>query len=319
MADSPHLLIVDDSRTQLGHMRIILQQDGYQVETAISGEEAMAAVDKNPPILIVTDLQMPGMSGLELVEIMRGNYPSIPVVLTTADGSEEVAADALRRGAASYVPKRDLQSTLAQVVRQVLLVSEASRSVQQLAKYTVESSLKLSLINDESIVPSVIARLEMQMKELDVFDDGERMQVAMALDEALLNAMIHGNLEVSSELRHSDDGKPYQDLIAERSSQSPYQERRVIVEMDATPEQVKFTIIDQGPGFDCSKVADPTDPENLEMMGGRGLFMIDAFMDEVHHNDCGNEIVMIKRKSHGEDETGGIEEGGDEEDGGEEG
>lgn len=300
MADSPHLLIVDDSPTQLSHMKIILQQDGYDVELATSGEAAMAAVKENPPILVVTDLQMPGMSGLELVEVMRGNFPSIPVVLTTGDGSEEVAADALRRGAASYVPKRHLQSTLAQVVRQVLLVSEASRSVQQLARYTVELTLDLSLVNDESIVPSVIARLEMPMKELEIFDEGERMQVAMALDEALLNAMIHGNLEVSSELRHSDDGKPYQELIAKRSVESPYQDRRVRVQMHATPEQVKFTIADEGPGFDCGRVADPTDPENLEMMGGRGLFMIDAFMDEVQHNACGNEIVMIKRKNVGE-------------------
>lgn len=301
MADSPHLLIVDDSPTQLSHMKIILQQDGFQVETATNGEDAMAAVESDSPILVVTDLQMPGMSGLELVEVMRGNFPSIPVVLTTSDGSEEVAADALRRGAASYVPKRHLQSTLAQVVRQVLLVSEASRSVQQLARYTVESTLKLSLVNDESIVPSVIARLEMPMKELGIFDEGERMQVAMALDEALLNAMIHGNLEVSSELRHSGDGEPYKELIAKRTNESPYMDRRVLVQMDATPEQVKFTIADEGPGFDCGKVADPTDPENLEMMGGRGLFMIDAFMDEVHHNECGNQIVMIKRKKTGEE------------------
>ncbi|KAA1258346.1 Chemotaxis protein CheY [Rubripirellula obstinata] len=301
MADSPHLLIVDDSPTQLSHMKIILQQDGFQVETASNGEEAMAAVESDSPILVVTDLQMPGMSGLELVEVMRGNFPSIPVVLTTSDGSEEVAADALRRGAASYVPKRHLQSTLAQVVRQVLLVSEASRSVQQLARYTIESTLKLSLVNDESIVPSVIARLEMPMKELGIFDEGERMQVAMALDEALLNAMIHGNLEVSSELRHSGDGEPYKELIAKRTNESPYMDRRVLVQMDATPEQVKFTIADEGPGFDCGKVADPTDPENLEMMGGRGLFMIDAFMDEVQHNECGNQIVMIKRKKTGEE------------------
>jgi DNA-binding response OmpR family regulator len=284
-------------------MRITLQQDGFTVRVADSGEEAIAAVNEDPPMLVVTDLLMPGMSGLELVEVMRGTHPSIPVVLTTSDGSEDVAADALRRGAASYVPKRFMESTLAPVVRQVLLVSEASRSVQQLAKYTVETSLTLSLVNDESIVPSVISRLEMPMKELEIFDEGERMQVAMALDEALLNAMIHGNLEVSSDLRHSDDGKPYQDLIAKRKQESPYQERRVHVHLHATPDGVKFTIVDEGPGFDCGKVADPTSPEQLEQMGGRGLFMIDAFMDEVRHNRCGNEIVMIKRKKAGQPEA----------------
>jgi anti-sigma regulatory factor (Ser/Thr protein kinase) len=241
-------------------------------------------------------LQMPEMNGLELVAAVKASNPSIPVILTTSQGSEEIASQALRDGASSYVPKRDLGSSLAGVVRQVLAVNQAAQSVREVAQFAIESTITLSLQNDEHLVPKVISRLELPMVELNLFDEGERMQIAMALDEALLNAMIHGNLEVSSDLRQTDDGKPYNAMIENRKSVAPYKDRHVIVHMHASLELVTIIIRDEGPGFDCESLRDPTDPENLERAGGRGLLLINAFMDEVRHNDEGNEITMVKRK-----------------------
>jgi CheY-like chemotaxis protein/anti-sigma regulatory factor (Ser/Thr protein kinase) len=278
-------------------MQMVLEKDGFLVRTVGDGNDAMESIRADPPLLVVTDLQMPEMSGLELVAAVKANNPSIPVILTTSQGSEEIAAKALREGASSYVPKRDLNSTLIQVVRQVLSVNQATQSVKEVAQFAIESTITLCLENEEQLVPKVIARLELPMVELGLFDEGERMQIAMALDEALLNAMIHGNLEVSSELRQTDDGKPYSDLIMQRRSQSPYKDRRVIVHMHASLESATIVIRDDGPGFDCEALRDPTDPENLERAGGRGLLLINAFMDEVRHNEKGNEITMIKRKS----------------------
>src|SRR6056297_443056 len=208
MTGSSHILVVDDSPTQLHQMKAILQQEGFDVRTAVDGETALEAIQAEPPDLVVTDLHMPGMSGLDLVIRIRQDKPAIPIVLTTGEGSEDAAANALRQGASSYVPKRDMGSMLAPVVRQVLSVNQAAMSVREVAKFAIETSLTLKLDNEESLVPSVIARLEIPVVELDLFDEGQRMQVAMALDEAMVNAIIHGNLEVSSELRQVDDGKP---------------------------------------------------------------------------------------------------------------
>ena len=295
MPGPSHILVVDDSPTQLSQMRILLEQDGFAVESATGGEEAIAAIGQKPPMLVVSDMQMPGLSGLDLVEILRGTNPSLPVVLTTSEGSEDVAADALRRGAASYVPKRDLSQTLSPVVRQVLSVGESARSVLEVAQYTTEAMLKLEIINDESLVPIVISRLEKMMVEMDLFDEGTRMQIGMALDEALLNAIVHGNLEISSQLRDQCEGDEYSEVITLRKASLPYCERLVSVRLHADCEHITFTITDAGPGFDFSQVGDPTDPENLECAGGRGLFMIHAFMDEVKYNDKGNQLTMVKR------------------------
>lgn len=300
MPDPTHILVVDDSPTQLRQMQMVLEKDGLLVRTAIDGNDAMESIRADPPLLVVTDLQMPNMNGLELVAAVKACNSSIPVILTTSQGSEDIAAKALREGASSYVPKRDLTTALIPVVRQVLSVNQATQSVREVAKFAIESTITLSLENDELLVPKVIARLELPMVELDLFDEGERMQIAMALDEALLNAMIHGNLEVSSELRQTDDGKPYNDLIEKRKTLSPYKERRVIVRMHASQTSATIVIRDEGPGFDFESLRDPTDPENLERAGGRGLLLINAFMDEVRHNDKGNEITLIKHKDQSE-------------------
>ncbi|WP_186775969.1 ATP-binding response regulator [Rubripirellula reticaptiva] len=303
MTGTPHILIVDDSPTQLYQMQIVLEQDGFVVRTAENAEAALVAIAAEMPLLVVTDLEMPGMSGLELVETLHYSQPGLPLVLTTSEGSEDVAAEALRRGASSYVPKRIISTTLCPVIRQVLSVNQAAQSVREVAQYAVECTLKLKLSNDETLVPSVIARLELPVVELGLFDDGERMQVAMALDEALVNAIVHGNLEVSSELRQIDDGQPYVDMIAHRKTIEPYKDRKLHVYLHATSDQVTFTIRDEGNGFSCADLRDPTNPENLERAGGRGLLLIHAFMDEVRHNDEGNEITMIKRKKTDEEKA----------------
>ena len=72
------------------------------------GREALAAIQRDPPDLVLTDLQMPEMNGLELVVAIRTTYPAIPVILMTAHGSEEIAMEALQKGAASFVPKKNL-------------------------------------------------------------------------------------------------------------------------------------------------------------------------------------------------------------------
>jgi CheY-like chemotaxis protein/anti-sigma regulatory factor (Ser/Thr protein kinase) len=302
MPDPSHILVVDDSPTQLRQIQFLLEKEGFVVQSAMDGIQAIASIEETMPLLVVTDLQMPEMNGLELVASLKESMPSLPVILTTSQGSEEIASQALKAGAASYVPKRELNDTLIPVLQQVMAVNKATKAVPQVAQNAVESNITLEVANDESQIPDIISRLELPMVELDLFDEGERMQIAMALDEALLNAMIHGNLEVSSELRQSDNGTPYVNMIAERKERAPYRDRKVTIKLEATSEEIIFIIRDDGPGFDAAALRDPTDPENIERAGGRGLLLINAFMDEVSHNEVGNEIRMRKRKVTGNGE-----------------
>lgn len=296
------VLVVDDSPTQQLQIQMVLEADGYRVSLAGDGLEALQAIERERPDIVVTDLQMPNMNGLELVAEIKARHPKIPVILATAVGSETIAAAALQKGASSYVPKMNLATGLSPIVEQVLSLSQVERTLREIASRVESLEICLRLENDETLVPSVIARLEQAAREVDFCNEMLWMQIAMALDEALVNAIFHGNLEASSELRQLDDGKPFVEMVNHRKTISPYKDRQVAVSMNVNRELAKFVITDEGPGFDVSSQPDPTDPANLEKAGGRGLLLIHSFMDDVHHNDRGNQITLVKLKSDGNDD-----------------
>ena len=107
--------------------------------------------------------------------------------------------------------------------------------------------------------------------------------------------MYHGNLEVSSQLKQEDEAS-FHRLIAERRQQPPYRDRRLRVAVQMTAERASFAVEDEGPGFDPKTLPDPTDPANLDSVGGRGLLLIRTFMDEVRFNAAGNRIALVKRR-----------------------
>lgn len=98
------ILVVDDSPVERVLVEgLLCKNPDYTVELAADGREALAAIAANPPDLVVTDLVMPEMDGLELVRTMRSRCPRIPAILMTAYGDESTAVEALEAGAASYV------------------------------------------------------------------------------------------------------------------------------------------------------------------------------------------------------------------------
>src|SRR5947208_1958229 len=123
----PHVLVAEDSPTQAEAISFLLEEYGFTVEVAPNGLRALDALKRSVPDVVATDLEMPEMNGLELVEAVRADYPAVPVVLITAHGSETIAATALRKGAASYVPKSNLEADLLPTLANILLVSQAER------------------------------------------------------------------------------------------------------------------------------------------------------------------------------------------------
>src|SRR5205807_817483 len=91
------ILVAEDSSTQALQIQLLLEEAGFVVETAANGQEALQAIRRDPPDLVLTDLDMPGMNGLELVETLRREHSSLPVILITQYGSEEIAVQALQK------------------------------------------------------------------------------------------------------------------------------------------------------------------------------------------------------------------------------
>lgn len=93
------VLLVEDSATQAVEMRMLLEEAHHHVIHVGDGRQALEALATHPIEIVVTDLEMPVMNGLELVEAMQVDFEHIPSVLVTAKGSEELASKALQRGA----------------------------------------------------------------------------------------------------------------------------------------------------------------------------------------------------------------------------
>lgn len=291
------IIVAEDSPTQAVQLKSFLETAGHTIRLVTNGLEAINAVREKKPDILVTDLEMPEMNGLEVVEVLRTEYPKLPIVLITSRGSEMIAAEALQKGATSYVPKRVLDKQLLPTLDQTLSILAASSNDAKIDSFVLQRSTRYVIENDLSIMSSLLARLQSELQQMGLCDESEAMQIAMALDEALTNAIVHGNLEISSELREVDFGQAYADEIESRRSVPPYADRRVFLSVDISREQARFTIRDQGSGFDIGSIPDPTDEENIGNLCGRGLYLINAFMDEVQHNETGNEITMLKLKS----------------------
>ncbi len=300
------ILVVDDSavdRHLAGNLlskraapaAAAAQHAGLSVAYAANGQEALSAIQKEMPDLVVTDLQMSGMNGLELVEEIRSRYPSLPVILMTAHGSEDIAIQALQKGAASYVPKKNLAQDLLETVANVLEVAGAKRRQQRLLdECWMQTESHFLLNNDPAFIAPLVGHLQENLTRMKLCDENGLIRVAVALREALTNAIHHGNLEVPSELRAKDE-KAYQKLVEERRQQEPYDDRHVHISAKESRTEAVYMIRDEGRGFNPASLPDPTDPANLEKVSGRGLLLIRTFMDEVSHNRSGNEITMVRR------------------------
>ena len=294
----PVVLVVDDSPIDRRLAGGILQQRGeVSVIYAQHGAAALEILEREPIALIVTDLQMPELNGLELVSEVRRRFPLVPTILMTAHGSEEIALAALRRGAASYVPKRRLATDLADTVKDVLRITINRIQLQRLHQHWTHTEFQFCLENDAALIPLLVSHLQEYLQAIQHCDETELIRVGVALHEALRNAMHHGNLELDSELRR-ESPEDYYRLADERREQEPFRGRRVHVTARESPSGACYTIRDEGPGFDLALAGiDPTDSKNLERNGGRGLFLIRTFMHDVRFNECGNEIVMSHRRN----------------------
>ncbi|MBI1346715.1 response regulator [bacterium] len=292
----PSVLVVDDSLVDRRLAGGLLRgREGWTIHFAQDGREALEEIELHLPDLVVTDLNMPELDGLELVKMIRQNYPLVPVILMTAQGSEQIAVQALRTGASSYVPKQCLSADLCDTVEQVLSISKADRAQARLMRRLKQQHVKFELENDHELVSTMVQYLQDAALGMGMCDESDRVRMGVALQEALVNACFHGNLEVSSRLREGDH-HAYYDLARERASMEPYAQRRIYVSADLSTEQAVYTIRDEGPGFDWSKLPDPTDPANLEKPSGRGLLLMQTFMDVVEFNETGNQVTMIKRR-----------------------
>jgi CheY-like chemotaxis protein len=118
------VLVVDDDPNVGAMLRDLLTTLGYVVKNAVHGAEALLLVPVFEPNVVLLDLQMPGMSGIEVLDHLRRDYPGLPVIIVTGNEDEELARRTMRGGAFDYVSKPFTVEVLDRVVTAALVIRE---------------------------------------------------------------------------------------------------------------------------------------------------------------------------------------------------
>lgn len=151
------ILIVDDERNLRRVLAAHLKREGWEVEEAADGVAALDRLAQDSWSLVITDLKMPNLDGLGLLQQAVARYPDLPVVLITAHGTVETAVSAMKRGAFDYITKPFDQDELLAVVKKALATGERQGREVRRAGPTAASS---EIIGTSSAIQSVLKMID---------------------------------------------------------------------------------------------------------------------------------------------------------------
>ena len=271
------ILVVDDDSSTRRLIAGLLKAEGYTVTEAADGFEALERVEQKRFDLVLVDVWMPRMTGLDLLARLRERAPCPKVVVMTADDTPEVLLQSVREQAFRYVRKPVEPASLLELVREVLTSKPASRPIQVLSARPdwVELLVPCERQSAER-VHALLTRMDADLPN-DV-----RESIALAFRELLMNAVEWG-------------GK----LDSSRDVRIAYLRAR---------RMVLYRISDPGKGFKFedlahSAIANASEGsfEHVQVReqqglrpGGFGLLMTRALVDELIYNEAQNEVVFIK-------------------------
>ena len=286
------ILLADDSpvdRTLFGGL--LSAEPDYHVTFANNGRAAWEAVKDSQFDVVVTDMHMPEMDGLELVRSVRSTYPELPIILLTGKGTEELANVALKSGASGFVAKPLAAEMLTKTVGHILTLAADSNSVEPIRAIHGNDEVRLQLPNDPDLVSDVTRLAQKMARRIGIDDPTEVLRIATAVEEAMHNAIFHGNLE----LPHMPQTEAEMETARKIAREIPFRNRFIEVRITASGDQLRIVIADCGGGFDVAENARMAKSLSGDQ-SGRGLFLMRAFMDRVVFSHAGNRVTLVKFK-----------------------
>lgn len=303
MAVGKTILIVDDEQIIRNVLKRKLEQStGYTVLTADDGVPALELFQQQPVDLVISDLIMSRMNGIELLRNLKATDPAVPVIIITGYGTLDDAIEAIKLGAEDFIKKPfDINEVIVTIDKTFRKLEEEADQ-RAIIKHIASEDITLELPTNFEFLNKVINYVFSHLKARWQVNSENLHDVKVCLYEALYNAFEHGSLGITEEekSRYLEVGQQaYRDFLAERVKGMPYSGRLITVRVRIDMERLKVSIRDEGEGFDSSQRASNFfDSEELFKSSGRGLLLITSLMDEVSFNDSGNEIVMSKLRAN---------------------
>jgi len=128
------ILVVDDEQSMAQFLGIVLRKEGYQVTTVHNGRDALDKIKSEPFDVVITDIKMPGMDGIQLLQGIKKHDASLPVVIMTAYASQQSAIDAVNLGAFQYLIKNAKNDEIKLIVRNAIEMRKVRAENQYLKR-----------------------------------------------------------------------------------------------------------------------------------------------------------------------------------------
>lgn len=272
-----NILVVDDDPAIHELLHAVLESPEWHVETAHDGLEGLARLKAKAYDLVLTDVRMPGMDGLELLKRIRRERPGTKVIVMTAQSTPENIIRSLRDQAFSYFSKPFSPNAVADIVTQAIESQKCEDDIRVLSALPAWIALEVRCRLE------VTDRLVQFMSELKMdLPASDREDIAMAFREILRNAIEHGG---------RFDPTQMVDVACIRA------ERAII-----------YYIRDPGRGFSFNDLPHAaisySEGPPIKHMdyrlehgirpGGFGILLVRKLVDELIYNEQGNEVVMVK-------------------------
>jgi two-component system, OmpR family, response regulator len=277
MPNANRILIVDDDPDIHHLLAAALQGEPYQIEDRYDGLEALSLLETQPCDLVITDVRMPGLDGLDLLRRIHKVRPGTKVLVMTAESTPATVIRSLREQAVGYFSKPFSLDAVAQAVALALRTPDPQGDIEVLSAVPCWISLQLRCRLE------ITDRLVPFLREMATdLSEQEREDVGTAFRELLLNAIEHGG--------GSDPSKT------------------VRVDYVRTAHSIIYKVWDPGNGFSFQNLPhaaisnQPDTPyQHCEIRsklglrpGGFGILVTRHLADELIYNEKGNEVLLIK-------------------------
>ncbi len=257
------ILIVDDHDDLKTVLTKVFSRTGYFVKSTESRREAVELDKSDEFDLIITDLDGDKAFPEEKNDSVADSC------LPTEDAGDfersfvkafKICAINFRRDNFDETELKNLFETILNYKAQFVDKTNSVKYIREKIEFEFPSAISLM----HSILDYLMKRVEK-----NGIVDAENSNLFIALDEAFVNAVKHGNKFDASKI--------------------------VRIAAEVSPTEARFTIEDEGEGFNVAEIPDPTNPENLFKTSGRGVLIIHNIMDEVKYNERGNRLTMVKK------------------------
>src|SRR5271170_467764 len=260
------ILVADDDRATRHMLKSVLGEAGYEVSVAVDGDAALKKVRGGGFDLLLTDVWMPGMNGLELLARLREEPNRPRTIVMTSDDTSEVMLRAIREQVYHYIRKPVDPVAVVKLVKDALSAKPSSSPIEVVS--AVPHWIELLVPCELEAVARITGFMSQIKSELS---EEDREHVGFAFRELLTNAIEWGGkLDPNAKVR---------------------------ISYLKTKRMVQYRIADPGMGFrieDLSHAA-VSNPEDDPMLpSGYGLFMVRDLVDELLYNEVHNEVVLVK-------------------------